>query len=79
MCSLDEAMIFFTSTITAKPSDSFAFTARSVVRLDKGELDLAITDSDQAIKLDPKNAQAFFIRAVALAARRLRPRDRRPQ
>ena len=57
------------------PDDYEAFFCRGDVYVLKGDLDKAIADYDQAIKLDPAFAEAYFNRALVYAGQeRLRTR-----
>jgi len=38
-----------------------------MARRDKGDLDRAVADFDQAIRLDPKNTNAYITRGIAWA------------
>lgn len=46
------------------PDNSALFVDRALVRLRTGELDKAIGDCDTALKMMPKNADAFYVRGV---------------
>jgi tetratricopeptide (TPR) repeat protein len=47
------------------PHTSDDFSVRGFARQSQGDLEGALSDYDQAIALDPQNAQAFYRRAVA--------------
>ena len=57
------AIIEASSTMPAKLA--VAFTSRGNAYYDKGLSDLAISDFDQALKLDPQNAEPFYDRGSA--------------
>ena len=59
--------------VAADPKDSIAFNNRGNAWRYKKEFDKAIKDYDEAIRLDPSFASAYFGRAVALMI------DRRPK
>ena len=54
----------------ADPRDAVAFNNRGVVREEKGDLDRALADYGEAIRLDPRYALAYRNRANVLARTR---------
>jgi tetratricopeptide (TPR) repeat protein len=59
----DRAIDFFTDRIADDPRDSHAYTARGTAFASMNELDKAVADFSEAIRLDPKAAQAYHRRA----------------
>jgi len=60
----DEKLRFYTEAIRLKPDYADAFSNRGVVRYDRGDLEGAIEDLNQAIRLKPEYG-AFFNRGEA--------------
>jgi tetratricopeptide (TPR) repeat protein len=60
---VDTAIEFSTKQIRANPKDAFSFAMRGMLHRDKGELDAALVEYDQAVKLDTKSVFAFVGRA----------------
>ena len=54
-----------TATSALEPQDAEAYNNRGLAYFDKGNLDQAITDYDQAIALDPRFAPAYLNRGLA--------------
>ncbi len=50
----------------SKPNLAVAYNNRANALEDKGQIDLALADYDQAVKLDPAFGEAFYNRAYAL-------------
>jgi tetratricopeptide (TPR) repeat protein len=61
--ALADAEALFSAQITANPRSAFAFLMRGVVRYENDDLDHAVTDLDQALKIDPKYVPALIERA----------------
>jgi tetratricopeptide (TPR) repeat protein len=53
---LEDAVDFFTDRIRDNPNDNSAFGCRAWAWRQRGELDIAIKDYNEAIRLDPKSA-----------------------
>jgi tetratricopeptide (TPR) repeat protein len=66
--SFDLAIDYFTASIERNPTAA-DYNARGMVHLERGELDLALRDFDDAIRLDSNLATAYNGRGVALKAR----------
>lgn len=62
---LQQAFDFYTSKINSQSRNAAAWCARGAVLQEKGELEKAIRDLDQAIKIDPTFADAFTARGAA--------------
>ena len=58
----------FTKVLELKPSFARAYEARGMAQDDLGNRDKALADLDEAIKLDAKDWQLFYSRAVVLRA-----------
>ena len=62
---IEQAIEFFTKYIQAHPADSYGFSMRSKIwNEEKKELDLALGDVNEAIRLDPTKAYIYINRAV---------------
>jgi tetratricopeptide (TPR) repeat protein len=66
--NLDAAIVKLTEAIEFNPEYVEAFNNRGVDRTARGDLDGAISDFDEAIRLDP-DADAFYNRAIARTAK----------
>lgn len=60
-----DAPAYFHRRVQANPNDIWALSMRGLGWFLKGELDIAIKDFDQCIRLDPTNAWAFNSRGTA--------------
>ena len=60
---LAQAEAFFTAQIKASPRSAFAFLMRGVARYENDDLDHAVADLDEALKIDPKYVPALIERA----------------
>jgi tetratricopeptide (TPR) repeat protein len=58
----DQALTYYSAQIRRRPSPR-AHVSRGAVWLSKGELEKAIDDCNEAIKLDPTQAKAYYVRA----------------
>ena len=67
--SLDRAEAYFSYAIKANPRNPFAFLMRGVARRESGDLDHAMADFDEALRLDPKYVPAWVERASLWRAR----------
>jgi tetratricopeptide (TPR) repeat protein len=68
---VDKAIDHFTSQIRANPGDSFGYTMRAKILRDvKGEIDLAISDYNEAIRLDPTAGHLYAARGNAWRAKK---------
>src|SRR5262245_60948064 len=56
---LDEAVDFYSQGIRANPWSAVAYVWRGLVWQETGELDKALADFDEAIRLEPKYSAAF--------------------
>ena len=61
---ISQAEEFFANQIQANPKSAFAFLMRGVVRLENEDLDHALADLDQALRLDPNYVPALTARAA---------------
>jgi tetratricopeptide (TPR) repeat protein len=61
--ALADADALFTAQINANPRSAFAFLMRGVVRHENDDLDRAVADLDEALKIDPKYVPALIERA----------------
>ena len=59
-----EAIRQFSLVLEEAPEDVDAYLGRSEAYGRKGELDSAMADSEEAIRLDPTNARAHWIRGA---------------
>ncbi len=62
---VERAVEVFSDQLRAHPQDAFPYLMRAFVRHDQGELDAALRDYDQAIRLDPRSTPALCNRARA--------------
>lgn len=62
--ALSEAEPFFSRAIVQFPRSSFAYLMRGTVRLVNDEIDCALADLNEAIRLDPKSASALHMRGL---------------
>jgi tetratricopeptide (TPR) repeat protein len=62
---LEEAVDYFTRRIDSSPQDAYAYKSRGHARRLGSELDLALKDYDEAIRLAPKEAAYRFGRGTA--------------
>jgi tetratricopeptide (TPR) repeat protein len=60
-----DAPAYFGRRVQANPRDTWALVMRGVGWLEKGELDNAIKDFDECIRIDPTSAVAFNSRGTA--------------
>ncbi len=63
--SADEAIDFFTKQLSVAPEDAFSYAMLAVLRHDKHELEAAIRNYNEAIRLDPQNARTLSARGSA--------------
>lgn len=66
--TLQEAFDFYVDEVRNNPKSAEAWYARAICWLEKGELNNAIKDLDEAIRLDPKKATNYIGRGVARGA-----------
>jgi tetratricopeptide (TPR) repeat protein len=65
---VDDAIDFFTDQIRANPNDVFSYIMRALIWSDvKKELDIALGDLNEALRLDPKLALAYSNRGIVWA------------
>jgi tetratricopeptide (TPR) repeat protein len=62
---LAEAVAHFSATIAKAPRDATAYLARGKVWFQQGELDKAIDDLDECLRLEPRTVEAHTIRGWA--------------
>jgi Tfp pilus assembly protein PilF len=62
---VQDAADYFQRRVQANPMDTWALYMRGLSRLQKGELDAAIQDLDECIRLAPTVAAGFITRGVA--------------
>ena len=60
---LDHAVSYFDGRIKAHPRDTFGYLARAMARVQDRAYDGALADCDEAIRLEPKDARAYWLRA----------------
>ena len=60
---VDRAIRYFSDQIREHPNDTFARVMRAQLWLDRGELDEAMADCDEAIRIDPRYCPAYETRA----------------
>jgi tetratricopeptide (TPR) repeat protein len=64
--AVDQAIAFFTDSIRARPRDSHGYVMRALIwRQEKKEVDLALGDLNEAIRLDPTVADLWTARGLA--------------
>jgi tetratricopeptide (TPR) repeat protein len=56
---VEQSIAYFTAQINAHPREAFYHAMRAFLRRDKSELDGALKDSDEAIRLDPRSASFY--------------------
>ncbi len=59
-----EAEAYFSKEIVRRPADSFLFLMRGLTRFEKNDIEPALADLNEALRLDPKNVMALITRAV---------------
>ena len=63
---VEQAIEFFTNYIRSYPGDAYGYTMRAIVwREERKELDIALADCNEAIRLDPTNAYVYNNRGWA--------------
>ncbi len=67
--SLKLAEEFFTQSIKIQPDDPFGYLMRGIARLEKGNVDGALADMNEALERDPKYVPALVRRARLWRAR----------
>ena len=68
---VEQAIEFFTDYIRSHPGDAYGYTMRAHnLAIEKKELDIALGDYNEAIRLDPTNAYAYNNRGNAWSERR---------
>jgi protein O-mannosyl-transferase len=65
----EEAMKILSEVIAESPNDSQAWSNRAVIRFGLGQMDLARSDAETALRLDPENLQA--VNLLSLLYRRV--------
>jgi tetratricopeptide (TPR) repeat protein len=65
-----KAVQFYTNEILALPGRPEPYRLRGLIRTSSGDLDQAIRDFDEAIRLEPNDAATYFDRAFTLAERK---------
>lgn len=79
VAALKEAVRRLSSQIEQNPTDAFNFLRRGRLHRKLGELDKALEDYDEAIRLDPKNSKAHIDRGNAWDDRRGRGKGDKSQ
>ena len=67
---LDRALEFFTHQIQAKPTDPFLYLVRALIWNKTNDVDKALRDYDEAIRLDHRNASGYRGRGLAWHAQK---------
>jgi tetratricopeptide (TPR) repeat protein len=67
---MENAIHYFTARIRRDEKDAYAYALRGFAWKEKGELDIALKDYDEAIRLDPKEARTFNNRGNAYNAKK---------
>jgi lipoprotein NlpI len=68
---VNQAIEFFTDYIRAKPDDSYGYAIRAIIReRERKELDLALGDYNEAIRLDPTKAYGYNNRGRLWSAKK---------
>ena len=63
---VDQAIAFFTDSIRANPGDSHGYVMRALIwRQERKEVDLALGDLNEAIRLDPTGGDLWTARGLA--------------
>jgi tetratricopeptide (TPR) repeat protein len=62
--AIDQAEAVFTAEIRRRP-DAWPYLQRAAARLKRRDLNGAMADADEALRLDPKSAEAFRLRGEA--------------
>jgi tetratricopeptide (TPR) repeat protein len=68
---VDQAMDYFTDRIRSSPGDAFPFAMRALLWQDKKELDMALGDLNEAIRLDSANRRFYMARGRVWSAKKL--------
>ncbi len=68
--SVDQAMDYFTDRIRSSPGDAFPFAMRALLWQDKKELDMALGDLNDAIRLDSTNRRFYLARGRVCFAKK---------
>ena len=63
--NLAEAHDSFSSAIQLTPSESLLFAARAISELQMNKIGACIADASMALRLDPNNASAYYVRSHA--------------
>jgi Tfp pilus assembly protein PilF len=66
---VEQASASITAELRDQPQDGFLHTIRGLVRQDKKEFDLALSDYNDAIRIDPKSTLAYYNRGNTWAAK----------
>ena len=76
---LDQAESFFSQQIKSNPRNAFAFLMRGVARYENDDLDHAVADLDEALRLEPKIRAGLDRARLPLAVEKSAgPGNRRP-
>ncbi len=67
---VEDAIAFFTDYIRANPGDDWGYLMRSIIWLEKKEIDIALGDLNEAIRLDPTGAYLWHGRGNAWQAKK---------
>ena len=76
---LDHAVSYFDGRIKATPRDTFGYLARAMARVQGRASTGALIDCDEAIRLEPKDARAYWLRRCLADEARGRQGPGRPQ
>jgi tetratricopeptide (TPR) repeat protein len=66
---VEQAIAFFTGRIRSNPEDIFSLAMRAALRRDQKEYDLALSDLDSVVRLDPR-ASSYVDRGIIWAEKR---------
>ena len=68
--SVSQGIDFFTDRLDANASDAFAYVMRSLLWLDKRELEIAARDAEEAVRRAPRDPRVYLGRGQIRLARR---------
>ncbi len=68
--TVDDGIDYFTRQIPEKPGDVFPYVMRAMLWQDKNEIDKALKDYDEVLRLDPRRGWIYNDRGILLIERK---------